>query len=764
MHVLNHVWGLLLWMYLLTIVYAQDCTVENFKRRDYFDDNFDLSRLKQRYAKGDTVRVHCKVGFRGFFKLICTEDGWHKHGDNCSPVSCGHPGDVQFADFSLVSGDDYVFGSQVQYTCHRGYQMTSITSTRDCLQGGWDGHLPVCEPISCQPLTVSDNVMVNGDIDQPTTGSVLQFSCRDRSYILDGPAQIFCDESGQWSDKEPSCKIISCSEPPLNHFRITNKKDVYREGDVLNYICDENYTKRDGRPARCEKTGQSAQWVPTPQCEPITCKVSADPPSGTTYNPRDRLIFTPGESLTVTCGENKWVKSTELQTAQLVCKNTGRTGSWDFNPVCQPVKCLKDDSLVSRWEGGSYYSYHYRTSADIDEILWYQCRGGFEAVDRDSRARCTRRGWEPKPLCKERGCTKPSYKNAEITDYYQYDKYNTNDRVYFKCTYEPTRTFSVYCQSGTWKGSVAECKGQRCETPPTVKNGEMIDRSRRNPYEDGSSVWFRCNGDTDHFKVTCDSGQWKKDKSCENVPCSQPPNIRNAEMDTPPEQQYAHGQEVTLSCSTGLKETFQVSCQSGEWINNHQCEVPTACSGSDIPNGYSHEYNNTLYYTCLPEYKLLGKGWWDVASCENGKWNTQECVAKTDCGPVPDIPNVSVMSENQRFPNGFRIQIGCEAGYRPLLQELTCREGKWSDKTEEKVDFKSICTPIAKLCRPPTKVKDALIFAPFEKEYLSDTVLEYKCRDNYIMQGNGTIVCKNGKWQQESIRCNEPEVIETEVD
>lgn len=35
--------------------------------------------------------------------------------------SCGHPGDAQFADFRLVAGDDYVFGSQIVYECNPGY-------------------------------------------------------------------------------------------------------------------------------------------------------------------------------------------------------------------------------------------------------------------------------------------------------------------------------------------------------------------------------------------------------------------------------------------------------------------------------------------------------------------------------------------------------------------------------------------------------------------------------------------------------------------
>lgn len=103
----------------------------------------------------------------------------------CEARSCGHPGDVQFGDFRLTLGEDFVFGSRVEYTCHKGsekaevlsvvfwnkgpscatsiqlswrfpsvllyvlhhcsYIMASRRSTRNCMAQGWDGGVPVCE-------------------------------------------------------------------------------------------------------------------------------------------------------------------------------------------------------------------------------------------------------------------------------------------------------------------------------------------------------------------------------------------------------------------------------------------------------------------------------------------------------------------------------------------------------------------------------------------------------------------------------------------
>lgn len=740
--------------------HLKGCVLEDFKLLNSFDENFDLSNLKQSYAPGDTVRVRCKVGYRGFFKLVCTDERWEPVGEKCRAISCGHPGDVQFADFRLVKGTDYVFGSQVQYTCHKGYQMTSYTSTRNCLEQGWDGHLPECESISCPSLSVDNNVLVNGDWDQATSGSVLQFSCSSRDDVLIGPAQIICDDNGRWDNNPPKCKEISCEKPVSDRFTVPERKMVYKKDEVLRYTCNPTYRKVDGRLPLCKKVGQSAQWTPMPQCELITCKLSANPPEGTTYNPRNQMIFKPGQTVSVSCGETQWVKSTEFQSAELTCLNDGE---WDYQPVCQTVTCFKRAENVYRFER-TYYN-----SVNIGQTLWYQCQSEYEATS--SSATCTRQGWEPKPLCKERRCPKPSHKNAEITDHYQKDKYNHNERINFKCIYDTRVTFYADCYYGNWRGYIQTCREKPCVTQPHIEHGVMLDE-KRNMYEHGEGIWFRCEDETDNFRVTCQSGEWKKPKSCKDTACTKQPNIRNGRMESPEKLRYNHKETVVIKCTTGSMDRFSISCQSGEWIAELQCPEQSACGSTLIPNGFSHEHEDTLYYTCNKGFKLLNKGWWGAASCVEGKWNTSECVDETNCGPVPDIPNLNVISENPKFSEGETFPIQCDTGYQNLhidLQVLTCVKGKWTFNNvtlrDIKVPLKDICTPIAKKCIPPPKIANAVIMAPFEKEYSSNTTLTYHCRDNLIMDGDATIQCNNGIWQRKNISCKEaPKSVEEDTE
>ena len=43
---------------------------------------------------------------------------------------------------------------------------------------------------------------------------------------------------------------------------------------------------------------------------------------------------------------------------------------------------------------------------------------------------------------------------------------------------------------------------------------------------------------------------------------------------------------------------------------------------------------------------------------------------------------------------------------------------------------------------------------PYQKEYLSDSHVTYRCRDKYkIQEGDDTITCKNGQWEAKDIAC-----------
>ncbi|CAG5863215.1 unnamed protein product [Menidia menidia] len=182
--------------------------------------------------------------------------------------SCGHPGEAQFADFRLDKGEDFVFGSEVVYTCRDGYQMVSRTSRRRCTANGWDGVVPVCEILKCPVPVIDDNVNVNGDPEDSTVGNLLRFDCKNDNEILSGPSQIYCAENGQWNEQPPTCEELRCVKPTIENGYVLSGTPHYKEHQVLNFDCNTDYKRGNERLPQCSKAGSRAVWIPTPECRP----------------------------------------------------------------------------------------------------------------------------------------------------------------------------------------------------------------------------------------------------------------------------------------------------------------------------------------------------------------------------------------------------------------------------------------------------------------------------------------------------------------
>lgn len=55
-------------------------------------------------------------------------------------------------------------------------------------------------------IRVEDNVQAFGDTEEANYGNVVRFSCKFKHQMLKGPAEIYCNEQGEWSGGVPECK------------------------------------------------------------------------------------------------------------------------------------------------------------------------------------------------------------------------------------------------------------------------------------------------------------------------------------------------------------------------------------------------------------------------------------------------------------------------------------------------------------------------------------------------------------------------------
>ncbi|XP_053287467.1 complement factor H [Pleuronectes platessa] len=739
MHVITRSCVLLFWMQTLTFVRSQDppdgCTLQDFRNGPLFDSNFDTTGLEARYPAGKQIRVSCSIGYSGFFKLSCVEGEWRTRNTKCQPMSCGHPGDAPFADFQLSVGDDFVFGSQVLYTCHKGYQMVSRTSHRRCLSVGWDGVVPTCEAQQCPFIKVNDNVQVIGDPEEANFGNVVRFSCKSNSDVLIGLQEIYCNERGEWSGEAPICNMMRCRVPLIENGRVPGNIQEYKEHEILRFQCNPGFQPSDDRPSKCTKLGLRAGWNPTPECEPTTCKLHLPPLDGTEYDPSSKNVFSPGDTVTVTCGQRHWI-SDQLQTSTLVsCKGDGQ---WSLRPVCQEVTCSnRRDPLVYWWDV-------YRgQQLKLGDRVRYQCKSGYKSMNGATSAACTREGWKPDPLCQAITCDREDIENADIIN--PQDKYRFNDKANYVCKDGYQGRFDRTCRENGWSRP-SQCRAITCDRED-IANADIINPKDKYRFNDKANYVCK-DGYEGRFDRTCQENGWSGPSQCRERRCKKQ-DIREAYIYRNERDSYSHGEIAHYRCNKDNERRFSILCEKGVWTGIQSC---TDCPKAEVSNGFfAGPYGDKLYYTCNEGYKLFTSGWWAEAECHDRRWPVlHQCIENNACGDVPEISNGEVRSLRSHHAEGESVTITCKKGFTGRVKQLTCRAGNW---TSEGLSLTTICEPDAESCSPPPKVQHTVVVGLYQREFLSGSDVTYQCRDSYQMEGDATIRCNDGNWEKHNIVC-----------
>nr|AKG51682.1 complement factor H [Oryzias sinensis] len=742
MHRITTICIIVLSLQALTSVKCQvtECTRQQFVESSDYDRHFDTSVLEATYPLKRQVRVPCSIGYAGFFKLTCTETGWKTVGSPCQAKSCGHPGDAQYADFQLETGDDFVFGSTVVYTCHKGYRMVSRSNRRRCMADGWDGHIPTCEAVKCQSLTVNDKILVTGDPEDGTYGNVIRFSCKSRSEILKGPTEIYCDESGEWSGEVPECQEVTCDTPQIAHGRVTDRPKVYKEGDYLTFVCDKNYKPADERRSRCLKVGSEAVWSPTPQCLLIQCKVNLPPTQGTTFNRYDRNMFSPGDTLTVTCEGDRWIVDMKTTRTVVTCKGNG---DWDITPECKDVRChenRRDRYLYSfdpQWEAGK-----------PSGRATYSCRRGYEKPRGVTQAICTRDGWMPERLCEGTTCSRPDFEHGEKITSREKTSYSNGDRLTYECVYPNDRiSVTITCERGSWSG-IKSCLDMAC-VKPVIPNGFAV-----GPYD--NTVYYSCNQNYKLFSKTwwgvakCNKGVWAELQKCiEMTECGETPDISNGRVES------KDNQRATINCNEGYQtEVHEITCDNGEWDLDERnytnicsrisepCEPPPKVQNAVIETPYRREYvsGSQVFYKCRDNYRL---GQDKSITCLNGQWEEKRISCTPFCNELKD-DNLNVQQSliKESYTNGETIDFTCTHD-EDNQGTATCDEGKWNKTT--------------KCPGPPCnvlKLGPGLRSSPTTFKVKSGGKLSLYCLSEFELEGANEIECLDtGDWSSAFPTC-----------
>ncbi|XP_059400131.1 complement factor H-like isoform X2 [Carassius carassius] len=720
MRVLVKLLGFGFWLLSLNFAQCQECLRGHIKYPDI------VPAEKVSYADGETVKVNCVTGYTGLYKLKCEKGEWKNTIERpCAKKKCSHPGDTPNGDFKLTEGTEFVFGATVVYKCKKGYEMASRINQRTCRAQGWDNAVPVCEVVKCPAIRTDEEVTVSGNAEEGSYGDIIRFECVSSDKMIDGSSEIHCDETGKWSDVAPKCKDITCTAPVIPNGNVVDSPREYKKDAPLKYKCYETFKPREGIP-KCAKFG----WTVKPECDEITCELKSTTTGVKKIDPDGKIIFRARESVEITCSEKHWIFFTKESRKTFTCKDDGK---WDNEPVCAEITCDDPrDHLLFRP--------FYWGTMKLGEKQSYTCVYGYRRTE--AEATCTRDGWTPKPLCTEIICDVPKIKNAEIVGR-QRPNYRINSKEEYKCHsgFKPETPVQITCDSeGQWK-DIQQCIEIMCNLPK-ITNAEIM-RSQESNYKINSKVEYKCRSGFEPEKpvqITCDSeGKWRGIQQCTAM-CAAP-NITNAEIVGSQRPNYRISSKVQYKCLSGFEpeEPFQITCEpEGQWRGIQQCtKMPKLCYTLLLENGFIHKNSSNkeeIFYSCDTGYKPFSGNWWDSVTCRKGsQFDEPRCIREEECGALPSVHHGKLTLLDRETAD-----VKCDPGFMSTERSINCIDGRWE---------KPVCKK-AMRCGIPPNVSNAVITSKPEEFYLPKSTVTYVCRRLYLIRGESTVSCRNGKWEK----------------
>ncbi|XP_045062977.1 C4b-binding protein alpha chain isoform X2 [Coregonus clupeaformis] len=629
----NVCWSLTIWMVQLALMFltiqAQNCT------KPIGGPNMVLSDAlitHETFVDGANVTFDCAIGYvraGGSRTVTCTAGVWSKVKLECERKSCGSPGEVMNGHFNLSEG--ILFGDKVVATCNTGYLLVG-SGVRTCMDGGWDGRVPVCEVVKCgKPPTIVNGGPVVPPEETYNFGDVVQYGC-EKDYTLVGTKSITCSENGEFQPAPPECKMVSCPPPVVDNGVRIEGRPPYTYKSFVTYKCNAGYEMEGQASLTCEIEGWSA---PFPTCRAQSCTKPIGGPNMVlsdalitheTFVDRAKVTFDcaigyvrAGGSRSVTCTAGVW-SEVKLICERKSCGSPGEVMNGDFD-LSEGI--LFGDKVVAT------------------------CNTGYMLVGSDVRT-CMDGGWDGRvPLCEVVKCGKPPTIFNGVPVVPPEETYHYGSVVQYGCEkdYTLVGTKSITClENGEFQPAPPECKMVSC-LPPVVDNGVRIEG--RPPYTYKSFVTYKCNAGYEmegQATLTCEIEGWSTPfPTCKAQSCTKPiggPNMVLSDAFIAQET-FVDGAKVTFDCAIGYVSaggSHTVTCSAGVWSEVKLiCERKSCGSPGEVMNGHYDLSEGILFgdkvvATCNTGYILVGS---DVRTCMDGGWDGRVPVCEEEHVPGP---------------------------------------------------------------------------------------------------------------------------------
>ncbi|XP_055055760.2 sushi, von Willebrand factor type A, EGF and pentraxin domain-containing protein 1 isoform X1 [Misgurnus anguillicaudatus] len=525
----------------------------------------------------------------------------------------------------------------------------------------------------------------------------------------------------------------------------------------------------------------------------------ADCPLLETFVPKLRsssAAVSPGSKVQFSCSPGYYLVGEPVQQ----CLNRGQ---WSHaEPSCERVECGPPPDL----EHGQYYGEDFYAGGSV----LYQCKPGFYLLG-ESKMLCASNGkWTGNPPacldvdecalgseCDEhascqntdgshictcippysgdgRNCTEPlKCEDPGVPEFGHREGVNfiMGSEVVFSCIdgYELIGSSHLSCsEEGIWEGAVPYCQALSCAHPNLPKYGILHGTN----FTYGSKVTFSCEKGyvpQEPTESQCQANlKWSIEAPiCQPVTCGEPPVVDYAEYTL---NGNVYLTTLTYTCIEGyrLQGSVELQCEaSGEWTS-----PPPICARVDCGNppplrdavikGDNFTMGSRIYYICKEGYTLLGEETQECLASGNWTHNSAQCVPRS-CGPPPPVDHALPDTGHQLF--GDTAIYFCDDGYTAGNNtKLFCNaQGVWAPP-----DGFGIPHCIANFCQRPPNLPHAILDSINKPKYASNTEVNYKCEEGFVLNTTGILKCLiGGEWTPSPsdigcmpVRCSKPESIE----
>ncbi|XP_028259030.1 complement factor H-like [Parambassis ranga] len=552
-----------------------------------------------------------------------------------------------------------------------------------------------------------------------------------------------------WSAQQ---NVVTCGRPQILHGSVSGDTQVYNKDQYLTFECNDGYKAVEDRPSKCSKVGNRAEWIPTPMCEVIKCRVTLK--QGTQYDPRYKNVFLPGETLRVTCEEREWISNRQTTSAETTCQDGGQ---WTIDPVCREVTCSRPpDRSLQRWDANR------GQQIKLGDSVWYTCKPGYKKPSYNTWATCTRDEWTPNPLCKEITCPRKVYPHAEIVGDIQ-SEYQYNQRVEYACNNGFEGTFTITCRDNGWSPESQQCRGITCNRLD-IENATIS--SHKSMYQHNEEVTYRCmDGKT--LTLTCQNGAWIGPKACSAKTCEEPELFYGYYHHNLNDSELIYGVIIKYVCEDGYKlvgEGDTNECLLYGWDKPHPtCQQITCELRASDPNlrvnprpddNEPFTVGRKLRFSCIDDLGLTGPS--EIECLSTGLWSDDVPTCSEKCQVTKPPQNVNVNPpEGSRLVKGEQLTFSCRQRGQAIKGKTTveCLENaQWSD------DFPTCGDP--SYCGKPPPLLDGDTATIVSKlQYNHNEKVQYSCQRFYKMQGQPYMTCLNGEWIGE-MKCLQPCIVD----